>query len=154
MELNVLTQIQEKISTNRRRRERTLRKLKSGTSVRGRILDSLRKDASSNSGQERLVVTNIKKSFKPAETQEQILKRLFSESGWVVRRHFNDPNFRVENLQNRTVAFTLRTDNDELQKYSGVLQSFSKVGSALFRLAGQETVFNANLVSFMATAPA
>ena len=57
-------------------------------------------------------------------------------------------------LNKKMVAFTVRNEADELQKYSGVLQAFSKTGSALFRLAGQEGVFNANLIGFMATQPA
>jgi hypothetical protein len=154
MELNILTQIREKFSTNRQRRKRTLGKPKNRNSAQSRILDSLRKDDSSNSGQGRLVVTSVKRRYQIAETPEEILKRLFAESGWAVRRHFNDPDFRIQSLENRTVAFTMRNDNDGLQKYSGVLQAFSKAGSALFKLEGQETVFNANLAGFMAAAPA
>ena len=152
MELELLTQIRDKISTNRRRRERTLRKFKNGNSAAGRNLH--RVESSSNSGENRLVVTNVVRSTQSKETAEDICKRIFSESGWVVRSHFNDPTFRIENLNKKMVAFTVRNEADELQKYSGVLQAFSKTGSALFRLAGQEGVFNANLIGFMATQPA
>lgn len=137
MELTVLNKLQEQISTNRQRRERTTRRLGS----------------SSNAGQDRLVVTRVKRTYTSVETPEQILQRLFSESGWNVRSHFNDPNFRVPALENRTVAFSLRDENDELQKYSGVLQAASRAGTALFRLAGTDKVFNANLVGFMAVQP-
>jgi hypothetical protein len=148
MKLNLLAQIKKKFSTNRRR---TRLKLKNSNSARGRVMAALNRDTSSNSAQNRLVVTNVNCRYLAPETPEQILNRLFSESGWVVRRHFTDKRFRIENLENHTVAFSLRDDNDDLQKYSGVLQPFCKVGSALFRLAGEETVFNANLVGFMAT---
>jgi hypothetical protein len=152
MELELLTQIQDKISTNRKRRERTLRKFKNGNSAAARTLH--RVETSSNSGENRLVVSNVVRSTQPKETPEEICKRIFSESGWVIRSHFNDPTFRVENLNRKLVAFTVRNEADELQKYSGILQAFSKTGSALFRLAGQEGVFNANLIGFMATQPA
>ncbi len=152
MELELLTQIQDKISTNRQRRERTIRKFKNGNSAAGRTLPKV--GSSANSGENRLIVTNVVRSTQSKETAEEICKRIFSESGWVVRSHFNDPNFRIENLNKKMVAFTVRNEADELQKYSGVLQSFSKTGSALFRLAGQEGVFNANLIGFMATQPA
>jgi hypothetical protein len=150
MELNLLTKLQEKISTYRRRHETTLADLENGTSAQGRTLHSQQRDSSSNSGTDRMVVTKVKRSYQAAETPEQILARLFTDSGWVVRRHFNDPNFRVPGLKSKTVAFSLRDDNNKLQKYSGVLEPFSEAGTALFRLAGEETVFNANLVGFMA----
>ncbi|MFA5508229.1 MAG: hypothetical protein WC314_07385 [Vulcanimicrobiota bacterium] len=152
MELKQLTQIQDKISSNRLRRRRTLRKLR-GNGISGRALINQKMETSSNSGQDRLVVTQVRCNSKRTETAEEICKRLFAASGWVVRSHFNDPNFRVEALQDRNVAFTLRGENNELLKYSGVLQGVSKAGSALFRLVGQEGVFNSNLVSFMATRP-
>lgn len=153
MELKQLTQIQDKISTNRQRRERTLRKFKNGNSAAGRTICSQKIGTSSNSGENRLVVSNIVRSNQTQETAEQICKRIFSESGWMVRSHFNDPKFRVENLNKKMVAFTVRNEANELQKYSGVLQAFSKTGSALFRLVGQEGVFNSNLIGFMATQP-
>lgn len=151
MELKQLTQIQDKISNNRQRRQRTLRKLRNGNSAAGRTITA-RADSSSNSGESRLLISNVRRSTA-VESPEQMLKRIFSQNGWSVREHFNDPSFRVPALAERTVAFTVRNDNNEVLKYSGKLEVFSSKATALFRLAGVDEVFNANLIGFMAVQP-
>lgn len=150
MELELLTQIQDKITRNRQRRQKTLRKLKNRNTAPSRVLASTISHSSGNSGRGRLLLSPVKRQ---TESHEQILNRIFAKGGWVVRRHVSDQNFRLPCLHGRTVAFTVRNNQGRLEEYSGTLNVFAKSASALFKLEGQEDVFNANMVGFMAVQP-
>lgn len=84
---------------------------------------------------------------------EEILSDRYRQAGWVVRNHASDPDFRIETLAEKTVVFSLRELGGEAVEFRGRLEPISRSGSALFRLAGADQVFNLNLCGFMAVEP-
>lgn len=99
--------------------------------------------ANGNSAAAPLLDESVRKS------EEIQLSEMFRDSGWVVREHFNDHRFRLPALDQKEVAFSLRNEEGRLDTYSGVLDAFSKKGN-FFKLAGEDEIFNANMVGFMA----
>lgn len=71
---------------------------------------------------------------------------------WVHRSHMNDQRFRVSSLQGRKVVFSVIDDQGDLREYQGVVASSFRVGSALFRLEGEDQVFNSNFFAKFAVA--
>lgn len=81
------------------------------------------------------------------------LKQYLVAQGWEVRQHLNDTRFRIENLTNCEVAFSVCEEDGNEREYRGTLEQVSQAGSALFRLKGETEIFNANCLGFLAKTP-